>query len=159
MTQQDKINMLTALFEIFPLFHHWFANSSISEEFGITKTQEIILMSLMNNPSLTMSNLAHSIHSSKEHATRSVNTLVELQLIERCADQKNRRLVLVKLTEKGRTYIEERKAALTSNLVEKFSLIPEEELNRFHRAVYDIHEILFKINLTEKPKSRKNEFL
>lgn len=147
MTEQNKINMLTTLFETFPLFHHWFTNSSVSDELGLTKTQEIILLSLMNHPSLSMSNLAYHIHSSKEHATRSVNTLVEMGLMERTMDQSNRRFVLVQLTSEGKEYLERRKTALTRDLIDKFNTLSEEDLSRLHRAIYDIHDIIFQLNL------------
>lgn len=146
MLEQDKINALETLFEIFPICHKWFLRSTEPDRKGISKTQELILFSLMNKPTFTMSKLAHSIHSSKEHATRSVNSLVELELLERINDKTNRRLVIVKLTEKGQKFILERKQNITQKLIEQFNSLSEEDMTSFKNAVLDLHRILLKLD-------------
>jgi DNA-binding MarR family transcriptional regulator len=63
----------------------------------------------LNQNSMTMSELAKALMMTKPQLTHLVNSLVTLDLVERCPDDKDRRVINLALTEKGRVLVKNMK--------------------------------------------------
>lgn len=138
-------NSIISLFEIFPKCQKIILNSIDIKHSNLTKTQLFILFSLMDKPSLNMSQIASYIASSHEQATRAVAPLVKSGYVERFFDEHNRKLVLIRLTEIGDNFISFEKEQLIKNLVSKLEELTFEEKEDFTNATYTTLNILKKL--------------
>lgn len=77
------------------------------QEIKITRTQQIILVTLYNHGSLSMSGLARSVRTSNEQATRAIAQLVKMGFVERVQNEVNRRIINIYLTPAAESYIKQ----------------------------------------------------
>ena len=134
------------LTEIFSVCQKMVMNASDLKGLDLTKNQISILLALMHHPYLSMSRLADYIPSSKEQATRAVAPLVKEHYVERFQDENNRKLVLIRLTEKGRSFICEKISCVDHHLCEKAAALSDEDKKRFQESLNTTLEILKKLD-------------
>lgn len=70
-----------------------------------TRTQQIILMTLADSGTLSMSELARKVNTSNEQATRAVAQLVGIGFINRIQNENNRRIINISLTKAADKYL------------------------------------------------------
>ena len=114
------MNDVSALFEIFPICQKFLLNTIDIPSMDLTKTQILILFALSGGRSLNMSQLSSYLASSKEQATRAVSPLVKDEYVTRFRSDENRKMVYVKLTEKGNQLILQEKALVKEYLSKRF---------------------------------------
>jgi len=109
----------------------------------LTKTQFVILMSLMTDGDLTMKTVAMHISSSPEQATRAVAPLVDAGYVERYTNPQNRTHVYIRLTELGRTCAKELSDRISRKMLPKLlTELSEEELTRLSGAADVLNALL-----------------
>ena len=129
---RDTDKFTAAIQAIFPKLMHYL-NAEENRELtglGITPSQINALLVLYLNDSLTMGELSSEIYLAESAATRLVNRLVNLNLVRRRGDEKDRRIVRVSLTSYGRQLarlVFERRSFRFNNLANRIS--PEEREN------------------------------
>ncbi len=130
--QDDEIPLLTLM----PLLYKQVMASSAFKTSGFTKTQIIIMSALASRGPLRMTQVAETLSSSKEQATRAVAPLVKEGLVKRTRYAANRTRVYVDLTEKGSDFMEKSNRAFDRYINEKLarSVTPEEK-EELHQAV------------------------
>ena len=116
------------LLQLLPLTHRLIALVDIKKQYGLTKSQAVILLALFYCGTICMSQIADYLSSSKEQATRAVAGLAEHGLVERFERPDNRTHVYIRLTETGRDYVAKCCAELTRQVDQKLdaALTPEE---------------------------------
>ena len=139
------MNDVSALFEIFPICQKFLLNTIDIPSMDLTKTQILILFALSGGRSLNMSQLSSYLASSKEQATRAVSPLVKDGYVERFRSDENRKMVYVKLTEKGATLILKEKALVKDYLSKRFEALSKEDQESFHQSLSNILTILKKM--------------
>ena len=77
---------------------------------AMTATQRLALFELVDSGPLRLNDLAQRIGTSAPTASRAVDALDELGLVERHPDPTDRRAITIELTDDGRRSVEERKA-------------------------------------------------
>jgi DNA-binding MarR family transcriptional regulator len=107
-------------------------NSQVYEEscvkfFGVTSSQGGTLLSLPLNKTLKMNELSNAMSVDSSTMTRMVDQLVEKGLVQRKADDKDRRLVQIGLTAAGQKLNQELAAALEKFYQDSLDQIPEIE--------------------------------
>lgn len=95
----------TALFKVFPLLRRAIFEAFDKQNTKLTRTQQIILVTMAGSDSLSMSELARSINTSNEQATRAISQLVDIGFVTRSQNEQNHRIVNIDLTEKAEKYI------------------------------------------------------
>lgn len=144
-----KKTAISAVFELFPLCRQIFFSALYENENEInrsfTKTQFLVLMTLFTHKCLTMSQTAICVSSSKEQATRVVAPLVETGLLERFYDEANRRVVYIRLSEYGRSYMNSLQEAMINSVAEKLETLCEEDVNTLNESLLKVLEILKKL--------------
>ena len=130
------MNDVSALFEIFPICQKFLLNTIDIPSMDLTKTQILILFALSGGRSLNMSQLSSYLASSKEQATRAVSPLVKDEYVTRFRSDENRKMVYVKLTEKGNQLILQEKALVKEYLSKRFESLSKEDQELFHLAKY-----------------------
>lgn len=89
------------IFTHYPQIRKLFRNLVSIKNIPISMTQLTCLKIIADNERLTMSELADDLCMSNQQLTKVVDALVELELAERIYDDKNRRKIYAKTTEKG----------------------------------------------------------
>lgn len=136
----------TQLLHLLPLLHRIVRLTDAHKKFGITKSQMIIFIVLYYRGTVTMSEIAQYISSSKEQATRAVAALCDNALVERCDDPDNRTHVLIRFTEAGRAFMGQLTAWLRAEISRKLSAcLAEDELQKLHQSVQTTVELLSKV--------------
>ena len=116
------------------------------KEFGITKTQAILLAALLYRGGLTMSQIAESISSSHEQATRAVAPLVEKGYVKRVGSPADRKKVFVELTPAGHRLMDSFRKKVIDDFDQRMDRsLSEEEKRSLLESVENIIEILSKI--------------
>ncbi|MBT3362450.1 MAG: winged helix DNA-binding protein [Chloroflexi bacterium] len=113
----------------------------------LTNRQVGILETLLGKDNLTMKELAENMLIEQSAATRIVEGLVRKDLLERVLDGKDRRVIRINLTEKGRQIYNSvctESSLLLSFVFEKMKPADQEALNRglevFIKAVHETEQ-------------------
>ncbi len=130
---RDAEKFTAAIQAIFPKLMHYL-NAEESRELtglGITPSQINALLVLYFHDDLTMGKLSQEIYLAESAATRLVNRLVNLNLVKRRGDEKDRRIVRVALTSYGRQLsrlVFERRSHRFNNLAQRLDENERENL-------------------------------
>jgi len=89
------------IFTYYPYIRKLFRNLVSIKHIPISMTQLTCLNIIAKKEKFTMSELADDLNMSNQQLTKVVDALVDLQLAERVNDDKNRRKIYAKTTEKG----------------------------------------------------------
>ena len=103
---------------------------------GITRTQMSILTTLDTFGAMAMTPLSECVDVSKEQASRAVKPLLDRGLVEGQRNDRNRRVVVVRLTAAGQAFLQELMTLNLASLEKELApLSPEEraELARLSR--------------------------
>lgn len=104
-------------------------------QYDITGIQYTAL-SYLNRPNpLSSAQLSRRLHISPQSANEIVNTLAEKNLIQRFEDPENRRILRIKLTEKGKQLLEACDTIVDELEEEIFSVLSETELSTIRNGL------------------------
>lgn len=150
-TEYRDVDKFTAAIQaIFPKLMHYL-NAEENRELtglGITPSQINALLVLYFHDNLTMGKLSSEIYLAESAATRLVNRLVNLNLVKRQGDEKDRRVVRVALTSYGRELsrlVFERRSYRFNNLAQHMKESERESLIVSLQAVMRVFEELEQI--------------
>lgn len=102
-------------------------------------------MGELNQNSMTMSELAKALMMTKPQLTHLVNSLVTLDLVERCPDDKDRRVINLALTEKGRVLGKNMKKKVKEHTKKRLACLTSKELNQMSTALETLRNIVGKL--------------
>ncbi len=144
---RDANKFTAAIQAIFPKLMHYLSAEENREltGLGITPSQINALLVLYFHEDLTMGELSSEIYLAESAATRLVNRLVNLNLVKRRGDEKDRRVVRVALTSYGRQLsrlVFERRSFRFNNLAEHLDPSERENLVTSLQAVMRVYEDL-----------------
>ena len=94
----------------------------------------------------TMTELAHQLKVPKQQVTKLVDKLAEHQFIERIGKEDDRRAVLIRLTPRAITYLDEYYLKNTAFIQALEGQLTENELEELNEAVMTLGRILPKLN-------------
>lgn len=141
---------ITALFEIFFSCQKVLLHSLDYREIKFSRHQFYTLLALGGRESMTMGQVAESLAASREQATRVVASLVEEGYVERFYDETNRKRVYVRLTLKGREFIEKEKNYVRGQLESRFAQLSDAEMEEFLTCLSSLKAILKKVEIVDK---------
>lgn len=136
---------IMSMYEIYPLSRKLVFDTFDKKKYDITRTQQIIMLSLSVSGTLTMSQLASKINTSNEQATRAVAQLVDKGFVVRMQNPANRRVINIKLTDEAMSFMEKTKAEILDDLLSKFSSVSDGEMKQMKDALELINGILKKV--------------
>ena len=134
MNENERKEYINSLFRIYPVCRKLVFDTFDKKKYGITRTQQVIMLTLGVNGTLTMSGLASKINTSNEQATRAVAQLVEKGFIERMHDSANRRIIRIKLTDEAKDFVEQIKREMHEDFLERFAVFSDDELEELVNA-------------------------
>jgi len=103
-----------------------------------------ILTTLYRKKVLSSGNLAKSLDVRNSTITSLVDRLVKLSLVKRRRDERDRRVVLVELTDKGKKLTEKLLTLRKERLKEIVKELPEEKVKEIYESIKRVKEILKK---------------
>lgn len=134
------------LLAVLPLIHRLVLSSGERTKAIHTKTQLIIFIILSVRESLTMTEIAGYISSSREQATRAVAPLVDAGYVERYTDLRNRTRIHIRFTEAGKAYWEEHREGIRTVIEQRLKeSLSEEECLELEQAASTMIRLLRKI--------------
>lgn len=99
---------------------------------------------------ISMTDLALASCISKPNLTTMVDRLYSEGFVERSADEKDRRVINVSLTDTGMTLLKRQKKEAVSLVENKLSTLEESDILKLKRALDDIIEIIEKMEDKKK---------
>lgn len=130
------------LYEIYPLCRKLVFDTFDKKKYKITRTQQIIMLSLSVSGTLTMSQLASKINTSNEQATRAVAQLVDKGFIVRMQNPDNRRIINIKLTDDAEKFMKKTINEIKDEILKKFECVSDEEMEKTYQSLLQISSVL-----------------
>ena len=107
---------------------------------------EFYTLSIVNYfGNMSMTSLADTFGIQKQQATRVVDKLVKKGYVKRAHDYTDRRIVLIHLTSKARSFFKEYTAKAKKEISESLSGLSEKEIREFQAAVERINHMMMKM--------------
>jgi DNA-binding MarR family transcriptional regulator len=140
----DKIaDELVSLFPLF--FKNLMKSSRGNKDLELSRVHVDIMFILNEFKQLTMSDIAKRLFISKPYNTLLVDRLIDLGMVGRFPDDEDRRIINIRLTEKGIRYLKEYKESNKKNIKTKLSILNADELEQLLSSLQNIKEIISKI--------------
>ncbi|MCX6351237.1 MAG: MarR family transcriptional regulator [Bacteroidetes bacterium] len=142
--QEDKRNRIIELMmEIGPLLKRSLIHPDV--EFDLSKTHFPLLHILQRHGSLPMSDIGKRLHTSKPHITMLSDKLIKEGLAEREASAEDRRVINLKLTEKGKKHISGRVKEVSKAMNLKLAELPDADTELLFQSLENIKQIIQKL--------------
>lgn len=132
---------------IFPLFRKkLFKHRRNFRKRKVPHSQYHILGILNKRGELPMSEIGRMAHIHKSNMTALSDKLVEEGLAERLPDQKDRRIINLAMTNRGKEHLRDWKTQFYLDIKKSLSTLSEEDLETLYQSVENIKIILSKID-------------
>lgn len=135
MTNDEKMRLAQELRQVLSQFRQIGWQAHADQE--VRQSEFRLLFTLLEADTIgtKVSDLSMQMHITPAAVTHMLNSLEEGGYIERLADPADRRVVLVKLTDKGRQTVEARKAKFLEKLMELIGFLGEQDARELLRLV------------------------
>lgn len=114
---------------------------------GIGGAQVWMLATIADTPEITVSQLSQALSVHVSTASNLLEKLARAQLIERLRGEEDRRVVRIRLTEKGQDIVARAPRPLTGLLVDALEKLPSDALVRLDS---DLQELIQQMNLLDQ---------
>ncbi|MEN8904842.1 MAG: MarR family transcriptional regulator [Clostridiales bacterium] len=114
---------------------------------NITKQQFDLLNKIFKDNKKTMSYYSKVILISKPNLTIIADKLIKEELIKRCFDPSDRRVILLEITEKGILRLNEYKIQIRNNVLNAFSNLDDEHVKKLNDIVEELKTRIDKMNI------------
>lgn len=117
---------------------------------GVTLTQCHAILAIGNANNQTISDLTKRLDLDKSTVSRTINSLVKKDIVKRSPDSKDRRYLLLNLTQKGKKTFAEINDYANQKYNEIFSYIPKEKHQQILESFSFFVRALAKVEKEEK---------
>lgn len=109
-----------------------------------------ILGILEHYNNMPISHLGKRLFVSKPNMTSHIDKLVRDGMVERVPDERDRRIIRVRITEKGVRFIKESRESINKIIKYNLSPLDESELDELNSCLRKIREFMHKLDAMEK---------
>ena len=127
MVDNVRRECIMSMYEIYPLSRKLVFDTFDKKKYDITRTQQIIMLSLCIEGTLTMSQLASKINTSNVQ------------------NPDNRRFIKIRLTDEAMRFMEKMKNEILDDILGKFSSVSDSDMKKMKDALVFINSILKKV--------------
>ncbi len=124
------------------LNHSIFDPHELLKSIPIPPSHMKVIFYLYHNGPTTMTDLAQNMMISKPNLTPIVNKLIEQQYAERLHNPKDRRIILVTLTDAAVQLFNAHREQMRQQLINRISVLSDEDLMTLHQNIHGILPIL-----------------
>ncbi|HXZ68605.1 MAG TPA: MarR family transcriptional regulator [Alphaproteobacteria bacterium] len=128
-----------------------FSSKEIGEATGLATSQVLVLQLLEAEGPLTAGRLANELLFSKSTITAVLDGLEERKLIRRMRDERDRRSVIVSLTDSGREVLASAPMPLQAQLLLRFRALPDWERSWLLAALQRVCHLLGATKIEASP--------
>ena len=139
----DRI--LENMFHVMLISHKKILKMDLSAQSDNLTRLHFAVMGEISQNSMTMSELAKVLMMTKPQLTHLVDALVALGLVERKPDTKDRRVINLVLTDKGRILGNDMKQKVKENIKKRLACLTSEELTQMSTALETLRNIIGKL--------------
>ncbi len=121
--------MENTIYEYFRKIVHYQRNMQREylEKFGLYYGQPRVLKTILENDSITQSELVEKLNVSKESVSTSLKRLSQNHLVNKTRDESDKRIIRLSLSDKGKQITEDSFAGINQLNQELFASLDEEE--------------------------------
>jgi DNA-binding MarR family transcriptional regulator len=145
MAEVDIDRVLENMFHVMLVSHKKVLKMDVSGFPENLTRLHLAVMGEIGQNNLTMSDLAKALMMTKPQLTHLVEALVTLGLVERRSDAKDRRVIILSLTEKGRVLGENMKRRVRENIKKRLANLTPAELTQMAAAFETLRKIVGKL--------------
>jgi DNA-binding MarR family transcriptional regulator len=143
MEQDNTVELIELMFKTFRLMKG--EMSFTKDLIHLSVLQIHTLIYLKQNDKVTMSNVAEHFHIELSSATSLLNILCDQKLVKRYEDEKDRRLVIVALTDKGKTLLKQVMGERKEKIEKILLYLSKKERNELYNILLGLNTRLQKI--------------
>ncbi len=121
-------------------------NDERSLKYGKSDGYYQILGILSNSDPLPISEVGRQLHISKPNMTPLIDKLVEDSWVKRSRSDKDRRIINIEITEKGKRFLFDAREIVEENIRDNLSNLDENELNTLYESLENIKKLVLKMN-------------
>lgn len=104
-----------------------------------------VIFYLSKKKTMSVSNVAKCLDISKPNMTPIIDKLINEGFVHRYTDPNDRRKINIELTEKAYSFINDKKLEMKSNLIQKISILDDNDLIKLRSIINDMTEIILKL--------------
>ena len=123
------------IFAYYPKLRKMYRNLVSIKDIPLSLTQLTCLYIINQSDELSMSELASDLCMSNQQLTKIVDALVEMGMVERVCDEKNRRKFYAKLSPRGRELLESLKEEVDKKLGYVLRKKSDDEIDKLYSAI------------------------
>lgn len=145
--ETNIINAITEnLFGIFPLIHRVLLKVDFNAvNINISRPHFVVMKVLDELGAVPVSTVGKKLIIAKPQMTRIIDRLIDLEIVERQPDLKDRRIINIRLTEKGIKILEQFRELTRDNIRNKLSCLKDEELSELLDSLNKVKNICTKL--------------
>jgi DNA-binding MarR family transcriptional regulator len=139
-TSADEIQRLT-----YDLVHYYGICDRVTiQQLGVTASQGYILLAIPETDSISMNDLSIKMRVANSTMTRMVDQLVQKGKVNRTADNQDRRIVLIRLTEQGKDVRIKLKSTLQDFFSQVLGDLPEDQRGEILHSLEVLNQSILK---------------
>jgi DNA-binding MarR family transcriptional regulator len=107
------------------------------------------IMSILQDGSLPISEIGRRLQKSKQNMTVLIDKLIEEGKVRRFADKKDRRIVRIELTAKGKNFLSQSRSILKTNIKRNVTALNKSDVDTLCISIENLSRIAKKIVVGE----------
>ena len=149
--KEEKLNYIVdGLLLFFPLFFRRLLRVSQSHSrINPINMQFHVLAMVINSGDLQTSEIGRGLGVAKPNMTPLIDRLIEKGYAERLSDSKDRRVIRITVTEKGRRFVLSRKRLAKNQIKKNLSTLSLEEVETLAAAVETFKQVIVKVGTVQ----------
>jgi len=104
-----------------------------------------VLGVLSKNAMLSMSEIGCRLSMPKPHVTAHIDKLIAEEMVERVLDPQDRRIINIRLTEKGKIDFEQIKVEISEDMRKRIQTLDENDLDKLSQGSFTVRDLLSQI--------------
>lgn len=123
-----------------------FSHDDVIKRLCIPPSHAKVIFHLHHKEGASVSEIARDLSISKSNMTPIIDKLIKENLVERFNDPNDRRVIRIRVTQKGHDFCAEQKEKTKKHLKEKISSLSSYDLDRIEKISKELNFLLSKID-------------
>lgn len=145
MENDDLDGILENLFHILPIIHKKLLRMDLGGRAGNLSRLHLAIMGMLEERELAIFEIARRLVIPKSQMTRLIDQLVNLNIVARYPDVRDRRVINISMTDHGKVMLRERRELVKQAIRSKLSCLSPDELKDLSVALQKIKDIWSKL--------------
>ncbi|WP_053955383.1 MarR family winged helix-turn-helix transcriptional regulator [Inediibacterium massiliense] len=142
-----QLNKLSEdLYDLFLYLHSKIIDpNEMMKNFPLPPSHVKVIIYLRHNGTSSISQIAKNLTISKPNMTPIIDRLIDKNIVKRCYDPNDRRIINIELTDEGHQFIKNEEKKIKNSLQKKISSLQKEDLETLSKDIISITNIILKI--------------